>query len=136
MSVFQDALAQAEANHKRELEQLRQVFQTELAFLKEQLSLHQYSPKANISLETKLDLIMQHLHLAVPSIPDSSQTPSPPRKRRDQTPTPDHLKQSNSEAMEEEQFPETTLNWDSDDEEKDKYSSSHDNDMTLSGRED
>lgn len=76
---------------------------------------------------------MQHLQLTTPPTPTAPHTPSPPRKRRDLTATPLHLLLNTQDNMEEEQFPETTLHWDSDDDTK--VPSSQDNDMQLSGRE-
>jgi hypothetical protein len=138
MSVLQDALAKAEEeNHKRELDHFKQIFQSELATLKQQLSLQQHPPKepsTNSSVEEKLDLIMQHLNLTAPTA-SITNISSPPRKRRDQSATPTKQQQSYKLTRDEEQYPETTLNWDSDDAEGD-VSSSQDNENMLSGSED
>lgn len=143
MSVLHEALAQAEESHKREIAQLKEIFQTELALLKQQLSAHQASitnTGTKSSVEEKLDMIMKHLQLPglQPHNPDTTfdSHPSPPRKRRDQTSTPtkptSHYDSTNDDT---EPYPETTLNWDSDDEE-DNLPSSQDDAMALSGSED
>jgi hypothetical protein len=135
MSIFQDALAQSEANHKRELEQLKEVFQSELALLKHQLSIHQTSSAqttTNSSVEAKLDLIMQHLQLKLDSTNNTTSTLSPPRKRRDQSSTPTKI---NYHTTDDETNPEPALNWDSDEAEED-LPSSRDDAMALSGSED
>ena len=127
MSVFQEALAQAEANHRRELEELIHVFQTELEVLKQQLTNQQRITAETVTypsaVETKLDLIMQHLQLQPPAQTNAS---SPPRKRRDNSSTPPSLKQQSETRMDEDQYPETTLNWDSDEDEDDISSSQDD----------
>lgn len=137
MSVFQETLAKTEENHRREIAELKSVFQTELALLKQQLSYHQTHTATNsttsTTLEAKLDLIMQHLQLNIP--PSESNTASPPRKRRDQSSTPTPTKTNKPRVYEEDQhYPETSLNWDSD-EADDDDPSSRDDAMALSGSE-
>lgn len=133
MSVFQDALTQVEANHKREMESLKLVFQAELETLKQQL-IHQqqdqHIPQTN-SVETKLDMIMRHLQLSLPT--DDSNPTSPPRKRRDQSNTPVKNHFSPYTQTDEEQYPDTTLHWDS--EEEEQPPSSQDTAMAMSGSE-
>jgi hypothetical protein len=141
MSTFQEVLAQSEENHKRELQQLKQLFQTELSLLKQQLCLQQQqapamTPTTNSTVEAKLDIIMKHLQLTVHDPTEKpTDTSSPPRKRRDQSATPTSVRRTPDSMTDEDHYPEPTLNWDSDDAEDDEPSS-QDNAMALSGSED
>jgi hypothetical protein len=116
MSVFQEALAQAEATHKQELAELKRVFQTELESLKQQLTNQQRFTAATSTtsspVEMKLDLIMQHLQLQPTVSTVQTNETSPPRKRRDNSTAPPSLKQKSEALMEEDQYPGTKLNWD------------------------
>jgi type IV secretory pathway VirB10-like protein len=120
------------------MEEFKKIFHTELALLKSQLATHQNQALANqtptANVEAKLDLIMQHLQLTTTQA--TAKTPSPPRKRRDQSSTPQNFRtQSQSMAEDEEEdypYPETTLHWDSDEHENES-SSSRDGEKTPSG---
>lgn len=114
MSIFQDTLAKTEENHRREIADLKKVFQTELALLKQQLLQFQaqpqtvHKPTSSVTVEAKLDIIMQHLQLTVP-IPEE-QSPSPPCKRRDNSTTPPTIKTNQliSSQTEDQLYPETS----------------------------
>jgi hypothetical protein len=120
---------------------LKQLFQTELSLLKQQLRLQQQEAPVmtsitNSTVEAKFDIIMKHLQLTVNDPTEKpTDTLSPPRKRREQSATPTSIRHTPETPNDKDHYPETTLNWDSDDAEDDEPSS-QDNAMALSGSED
>jgi hypothetical protein len=109
--TFQEVVAQSEENHKREFQQLKQLFQTELSLLKEQLCLEQQEAPAmtsttNSTIEAKLDIIMKHLQLTVNYPTEkTTDTSSPPRKRRDQSATPTSIRRIPDTLTDEDHYP-------------------------------